>query len=161
MVGIIPRRAGHRTIRDSPYLQPVGMREICEPPMNKQHGILIRPEMQVVSDVYSAIWNGLEIRKKLLLHDERIVFEDLRSDSIVVEADSIRGESAHGKNAGFQLFGKCYYGNAIIIADEGRDSPRITPQEVAHRIRFFHSSEESNQRSAIPISAKVCATQRI
>jgi hypothetical protein len=108
--------------------------------MNKQHGILIRPDTQIVDDVYAAVWNSQEIRKRLLLHDEPFVYQDIRNDSIVIEASSnveTNGDGLH-KN-GFVLFGKRYYGNALIIPEEERDSPRISPQEVAHLIRFFQT----------------------
>jgi len=110
--------------------------------MNRQHGILIRSDRQVVADVYAAIWNGQEIRKKLLLHNDEIIFRDLRNDSIVVEASSNVGGPliTRGKD-GFQLFGERFYGNALIIADEDRLSPKISPEEIAHRIRFFRVGE--------------------
>jgi hypothetical protein len=112
------------------------------PLMNKQHGILIRADTQVVDDVYALVWNSQEIRKRLLLQDEPFVYQDLRNDSIVIEASpnvESNGDELH-KN-GFFLFGKRFYGNALIIAEEERDSPRISPQEIAHVIRFFQGGE--------------------
>ena len=106
--------------------------------MNKRHGILIRADAQNVSDVYATVWNGQEIRKNLFLHHEEFLYQDLSSDSIVVEADGNSGaERDRPCKDGFVLFGKRFYGNALIVPDEERDSPRITPQEIAHVIRFF------------------------
>ena len=110
--------------------------------MNKQHGILIQPDTQIVDDVYAAVWNSQEIRKRLLLHDEPFVYQDIRNDSIVVEASSNVETNGDGlpKN-GFFLFGKRFYGNALVIPEEERDSPRISPQEIAQIIRFFQRDE--------------------
>jgi len=109
--------------------------------MNKQHGILIRADTQVVDDVYAPVWNSQEIRKKLFLHDEPFVYQDIRNDSIIVEASPNVETNSDGlhKN-GFFLLGRRFYGNALIIPEEERDSPGISPQEVAHGIRFFHGS---------------------
>jgi len=111
--------------------------------MNKQHGILIQADAQIVNDVYAAVWNAQEIRKRLFLHDEEFVYRDIQSDSIVVEASSnVETNGRRTPKDGFVLFGKRFYGNGLIIADEERDTPRITPQEIAHVIRFFQASEE-------------------
>jgi hypothetical protein len=110
--------------------------------VNKQHGILIRADAQIISNVYAAVWNGQEIRKKLFLHDEEFVYQEVRSDSIVVKAvGNIGGEKDRLRNAGFVLFGRRFYGNALIIPDEERDSPKMTPREIAHVIRFFRPEE--------------------
>jgi hypothetical protein len=110
--------------------------------MYKQHGILIRVDAQIVSDVYEVVWNTQEIRKRLLLHDEEFVYQTIGSDSIVIEALSNVGENgARLRKDGFVLFGKRFYGNALIIPDEKRPSPRISPQEVAYVIRFFSADE--------------------
>jgi hypothetical protein len=110
--------------------------------MNKQHGILIRSDSQVVCDVYAPIWNSQEIRKSLFLHNAEFVFQDLRSDSIVVAASTnVETSGSRKRKDGFELFGKRFYGNALIIADEERDTPQITPQQIAHIIRFFQGSE--------------------
>ena len=109
--------------------------------MNTQHGILIRADEHTVSDVYAPIWNGQEIRIKLGLRND-LVYQNIRSDSIVIEAVSNVGKGADSiRKAGFELFGRHFRGNALIIPDEGRDSPRITPEEIAHKIRFFGSDE--------------------
>lgn len=111
--------------------------------MNTQHGILIRADTHNVTDVYAAVWNGQEIRKKLVLRNDDIVYQDIRSDSIVVRATSnVSSSGQTPRKDGFELFGKCFYGNALIIPDEDRNSPRITPQEVAHMIRFFRSIDQ-------------------
>jgi hypothetical protein len=110
--------------------------------MNKQHGILIRADAQIVNDVYAPVWNGQEIRKRLRLHNQEFVYQDMRSDSIVLEASSnVERNGKRRPKDGFELFGKRFYGNALIIPDEERDTPRITPQQVAHIIRFFQGSE--------------------
>jgi hypothetical protein len=110
--------------------------------MNKQHGILIRADAQLVNDVYAPIWNGQEIRKRLLLHEEHFVYQDMGSDSIVVEASpNVESHGPLSGRHGFELFGKRFYGNALVIPNEERDAPRITPQEIAHIIRFFHGCE--------------------
>jgi hypothetical protein len=110
--------------------------------MNKQRGILIRADAQIVDDVYAAVWNGQEIRKKLFLHNEEFVYQDIKSDSIVIEASPNLETNCHrSRRNGFVLFGKRFYGNALIIPDEERDSPRVTPEEIAHSIRFFHMED--------------------
>ena len=114
--------------------------------MNTQHGILIQADTHNVSDVYAPIWNGQEIRMKLGLRTD-LVYEDIRSDTIAIEALPNVGKGAESSHKdGFELFGRHFRGNALIIPDEGRDSPRITPQEVAHKVRFFDGNERSITR---------------
>ena len=118
--------------------------------MNTQHGILIRADTHNVSDVYALIWNGHEIRNKLFLHDGDFVYQDISSDTIVVEAPSNVGKNADARRKdGFELFGRCFYGNALIIPDEGRASPRITPLEIAHKIRFFRWDDRQRAREQV------------
>ncbi len=111
--------------------------------MNKKHGILIRPNCRLIADVHAAIWNGMEMRKRLLLHDEPIVFRDLRNDTLALNGKLNRmRRSAKSCRSGFELFGEIYYGDALIIPDEGRNSPRITPEHLAHIVRFLDVDEE-------------------
>ena len=115
--------------------------------MNLLHGILIRTDTHNVTDVYAPVWNGQEIRKKLVLRGDEIVYQDIRSDSIVVRAlCNVSNSGQPPRDDGFELFGRRYFGNALIIPDEDRESPRITPQEVAHRIRFFRWNEQLGER---------------
>jgi hypothetical protein len=121
----------------SPIFKTTAWGELAATPMNLQHGILIRADTHTVSDVYAPIWNGHEIRKQLLLRDDEIVYRDIRSDSIVVAACGNVGKSGEQTSKeGFELFGQSYCGNALILPDEGRPSPKITPEEIAHLIRF-------------------------
>jgi hypothetical protein len=47
---------------------------------------------------------------------------------------------ANGKRPikdGFELLGRRFYGNALILADDGRTSPRVTPKQIAPAVYFF------------------------
>ncbi len=115
------------------------------PPMNKKHGILIRPDRHLISDVHAAVWNGNEIRKKLLLHDEPIVFRDVRNDTLAISGNASPSPAGERwrRGGGFELFGNQYRGNGLIIPDEGRDSPEITPEHLSHIIRFLDAEERA------------------
>ena len=75
---------------------------------------------------------------------EEIVFADLRNDTIALAAfTNGNPDGERLREDGFELFGNRYYGNALIVPDEGYDSPRISPQETARLINFFRVENNS------------------
>ena len=107
--------------------------------MNNRCGILIRSREQTIAEVFSSNWDNNEI-KEILRDDWRdIAFFSIRGDSIVVSAVSNVGGDRNQQHhqRGFELFGRRYYGDALIIAGEDRDTPQVTPQEIAGGVRFF------------------------
>ncbi|HEY3898261.1 MAG TPA: hypothetical protein VGM54_06595, partial [Chthoniobacter sp.] len=98
----------------------------------------IRADTRTVSDVCSLNWNGIELRKRLLVGNEPIVYFDFHGDRIGARA--IANVHANGKRPikdGFELLGRRFYGNALILADDGRTSPRVTPKQIAPAVYFF------------------------
>ena len=106
--------------------------------MNNRRGILIRSREQTIAEVFSSNWDNGAIKEVLRDHGQDIAFFTIRGDTVVVSAlPNVSGDRRPQHRSGFELFGRRYYGDALIIAGENRDTPQITPQEIAGDIRFF------------------------
>ena len=105
--------------------------------MNNRRGILIRSREQTIAEVFASNWDNNEIKEILRDNWRDIAFFGIRGDTIVVSALPNVGGDRHQHRSGFELFGRRYYGDGLIIAGENRDTPQVTPQEIAGDIRFF------------------------
>ncbi|HEY3897924.1 MAG TPA: hypothetical protein VGM54_04875 [Chthoniobacter sp.] len=106
--------------------------------MNNRRGILIRSREQTIAEVFSSQWDNGEIKEVLRDNWQDIAFFTIRGDTIVVSAlPNVGGDRQQHHRSGFELFGRRYYGDALIIAGENRDTLQITPPEIVSDIRFF------------------------
>jgi hypothetical protein len=107
--------------------------------MNNCRGILIRSREESISEVCSSSWGHSEIKEMLRDNWQDIAFFGIRGDTIVVSAiPNVGGARDERHQYGFELCGRRYYGDALIIGAENCDAPRVTPQEIGKDIRFFH-----------------------
>jgi hypothetical protein len=107
--------------------------------MNNRRGILIRSREQTIAEVFSSDWDNNAIKELLRDNWRDIAFFGIRGDTIAVPAlpnvGGDRNEQHH--RSGFELFGRRYYGDALVIAGENRDTPQLRPQDISGDIRFF------------------------
>jgi hypothetical protein len=107
--------------------------------MNNCRGILLRSREQTIAEVFSASWGNGEIKEILRDNWQDVAFFGIRGDTIVVSAiPNVGGDRGQRHRSGFELFGRRYYGDALIIGGENRDTPQLTPQDISKDIRFFH-----------------------
>jgi hypothetical protein len=107
--------------------------------MNNCRGILIRSREQTIAEVISLSWGNTEIKEVLQDNWQDIAFFGVPGATIVVSAiPNVGGDRQQRHRSGFELFGRRYYGDALIIGRENRSVPQVTPQEISEDIRFFH-----------------------